>query len=66
MSRVEPPSPRAASVENLLYRMPGIAQVAAVAAPDAELGVRICVFVVPSPAGTSAWARSGMAWRRPG
>ena len=29
--------------------MPGIAQVAAVAAPDAELGERICVFVVPEP-----------------
>ena len=37
----------AEEVENLLYRMPGIAQVAAVAAPDAELGERICVFVVP-------------------
>jgi non-ribosomal peptide synthetase component E (peptide arylation enzyme) len=35
--------------ENLLYRMPGIAQVAVVAAPDAELGERICVFVVPEP-----------------
>ena len=40
----------AEEVENLLYRMPGIAQVAAVAAPDAELGERICVFVVPEPA----------------
>jgi len=39
----------AEEVENLLYRMPGIAQVAAVAAPDAELGERICVFVVPQP-----------------
>jgi len=39
----------AEEVENLLYRMPGIAQVAAVAAPDAELGERICVFVVPEP-----------------
>jgi 2,3-dihydroxybenzoate-AMP ligase len=39
----------AEEVENLLYRMPGIAQVAAVAAPDAELGERICVFVVPAP-----------------
>jgi 2,3-dihydroxybenzoate-AMP ligase len=39
----------AEEVENLLYRMPGIAQVAAVAAPDAELGERICVFVVPVP-----------------
>jgi len=39
----------AEEVENLVYRMPGIAQVAAVAAPDAELGERICVFVVPEP-----------------
>ena len=39
----------AEEVENLLYRMPGIAQVAAVAAPDAELGERICVFVVTQP-----------------
>src|SRR6185312_3267965 len=39
----------AEEVENLLYRMPGIAQVAAVAAPDAALGERICVFVVPEP-----------------
>jgi 2,3-dihydroxybenzoate-AMP ligase len=39
----------AEEVENLLYRMPGIAQVAAVAAPDADLGERICVFVVPQP-----------------
>src|SRR5256886_14794565 len=39
----------AEEVEKLLYRMPGIAQVAAVAAPDAELGERICVFVVPEP-----------------
>jgi len=39
----------AEEVENLVYRMPGIAQVAAVAAPDAELGERICLFVVPRP-----------------
>jgi 2,3-dihydroxybenzoate-AMP ligase len=39
----------AEEVENLVYGMPGIAQVAAVAAPDAELGERICVFVVPEP-----------------
>jgi 2,3-dihydroxybenzoate-AMP ligase len=37
----------AEEVENLLYRLPGIAQVAAVAVPDAELGERVCVFVVP-------------------
>jgi 2,3-dihydroxybenzoate-AMP ligase len=37
----------AEEVENLVYRLPGIAQVAAVAAPDPELGERVCVFVVP-------------------
>jgi salicylate---CoA ligase len=37
----------AEEVENLVYRLPGIAQVAAVAAADAELGERVCVFVVP-------------------
>ena len=53
----------AEEVENLLYRMPGIAQVAAVAAPDAELGERICVFVVPEPGQdiTLGAIRDGMA-----
>jgi len=53
----------AEEVENLLYRMPGIAQVAAVAAPDAELGERICVFVVPEPGRdiTLGAIRDGMA-----
>ena len=37
----------AEEVENLVYRLPGIAQVAAVAAPDPEIGERVCVFVVP-------------------
>jgi 2,3-dihydroxybenzoate-AMP ligase len=53
----------AEEVENLVYRMPGIAQVAAVAAPDAELGERVCVFVVTEPgaAVTLAALRDGMA-----
>ena len=53
----------AEEVENLVYRMPGIAQVAAVAAPDAELGERICVFVVPQPGQdiTLSTIRDGMA-----
>jgi salicylate---CoA ligase len=53
----------AEEVENLVYRMPGIAQVAAVAAPDAELGERICVFVVPRPGTdiTLEAIRDGMA-----
>ncbi|HEX5299542.1 MAG TPA: AMP-binding protein [Streptosporangiaceae bacterium] len=53
----------AEEVENLVYRMPGIAQVAAVAAPDAELGERVCVFVVPEPgaAVTLAAIRNALA-----
>lgn len=53
----------AEEVENLVYRVPGIAQVAAVAAPDAELGERICVFVVPRPGSaiTLDVIRDGMA-----
>ena len=53
----------AEEVENLIYRMPGIAQVAAVAAPDTELGERICVFVVPEPGRdiTLGAIRNGMA-----
>jgi salicylate---CoA ligase len=53
----------AEEVENLVYRLPGIAQVAAVAAPDAELGERICVFVVSGPGAdvTLETIRDGMA-----
>lgn len=39
----------AEEVENLLYRMPSVAQVAAVAMPDPRLGERVCVYVVPRP-----------------
>jgi len=41
----------AEEVENLIYRLPGIAQVAAVAMADAELGERLCLFVVPQAGG---------------
>jgi 2,3-dihydroxybenzoate-AMP ligase len=53
----------AEEVENLVYRMPGIAQVAAVAAADPDLGERVCVFVVPEPgaAVTLAAIRDAMA-----
>jgi 2,3-dihydroxybenzoate-AMP ligase len=37
----------AEEVENVLYHMEEIALVAAVAMPDAELGERVCVYVVP-------------------
>ena len=39
----------AEEVENLVYRLPEVAQVAAVAMPDPELGERVCVYVVPRP-----------------
>jgi salicylate---CoA ligase len=53
----------AEEVENLVYRLPGIAQVAAVAAPDPGLGERVCVFVVPGPGAdiTLAAIRDSMA-----
>jgi 2,3-dihydroxybenzoate-AMP ligase len=38
----------AEEVENLLYQLPGINQVAAVAMPDPQLGERVCVYVVPA------------------
>ncbi|MDT7609329.1 MAG: 2-hydroxy-7-methoxy-5-methyl-naphthoate---CoA ligase [Pseudonocardiales bacterium] len=37
----------AEEVENLVYQLPAVSQVAAVAMPDRELGERICVYVVP-------------------
>ncbi|MCX4461670.1 (2,3-dihydroxybenzoyl)adenylate synthase (plasmid) [Streptomyces sp. NBC_01340] len=39
----------AEEVENLIYRLPGIAQVAAVAKPDPDLGERVCAVVVVEP-----------------
>jgi 2,3-dihydroxybenzoate-AMP ligase len=39
----------AEEVENLVYRLPGVSQVAAVAMPDAVLGERVCLYVVPAP-----------------
>ena len=42
----------AEEVENLVYRLPGVSQVAAVAMPDPELGERVCLYVVPVPGAT--------------
>jgi 2,3-dihydroxybenzoate-AMP ligase len=42
----------AEEVENLVYQLPAVRQVAAVAMPDAELGERVCVYVVPRPGAT--------------
>lgn len=42
----------AEEVENLVYHLPSVAQVAAVAMPDPDLGERVCVYVVPHPGAT--------------
>ncbi|WP_233624383.1 (2,3-dihydroxybenzoyl)adenylate synthase [Actinoplanes sp. ATCC 53533] len=42
----------AEEVENLVYQLPDISQVAAVAMPDPKLGERVCVYVVPQPGRT--------------
>jgi non-ribosomal peptide synthetase component E (peptide arylation enzyme) len=42
----------AAEVEELLLRMPGVTEVAVVAAPDARLGEHACAFVRPMPGAT--------------
>jgi non-ribosomal peptide synthetase component E (peptide arylation enzyme) len=39
----------AEEVENLLYRLPGVARAAAVARPSPELGEHVCAVVVPEP-----------------
>ncbi|WP_224404056.1 (2,3-dihydroxybenzoyl)adenylate synthase [Pseudonocardia sp. ICBG1034] len=42
----------AEEVENLVYQLPAVSQVAAVAMPDRELGERVCLYVVPRPGAT--------------
>jgi len=39
----------AEEIESLVYGMPGVELVAAVAMPDPALGERLCVYVVPKP-----------------
>jgi 2,3-dihydroxybenzoate-AMP ligase len=39
----------AEEVENLVYTVPGVAQVSVVAAPDPQRGERVCIFVVVHP-----------------
>jgi 2,3-dihydroxybenzoate-AMP ligase len=46
----------AEEVENLVYRLPGVRQVAAVAMPDPELGERVCLYVVPADGAEPALA----------
>jgi 2,3-dihydroxybenzoate-AMP ligase len=42
----------AEEVENLVYQLDSVAQVAAVAMPDPQLGERVCLYVVPRPGAT--------------
>jgi 2,3-dihydroxybenzoate-AMP ligase len=42
----------AEEVENLVYQLPAVSQVAAVAMPDRRLGERVCLYVVPRPGET--------------
>ncbi|MBW0114437.1 (2,3-dihydroxybenzoyl)adenylate synthase [Pseudonocardia abyssalis] len=42
----------AEEVENLVYQLQSVAQVAAVAMPDPQLGERVCLYVVPRPGAT--------------
>ena len=42
----------AEEVENLVYQLPQVAQVAAVAMPDAQLGERVCLYAVLRPGAT--------------
>ena len=39
----------AEEVENLVYQLDSVAQVAAIAMPDPDLGERVCLYVVPAP-----------------
>jgi 2,3-dihydroxybenzoate-AMP ligase len=42
----------AEEVENLVYRLPQVAQVAVVAMPDPDLGERVCLYAVLKPGAT--------------
>ena len=42
-------APTIQEVENLIYRLPGVARVAAVAKADPDLGERVCAVVVVEP-----------------
>src|SRR5205823_3647560 len=44
----------AAEIEELLLRVPGVAEVAVVAAPDTRLGEHACAFVRALPGGSAA------------
>jgi 2,3-dihydroxybenzoate-AMP ligase len=39
----------AEEVENLVYQLPQVAHVAAVAMPDPEVGERVCIYAVLTP-----------------
>lgn len=50
----------AEEVENLVYQLPAVSQVAAVAMPDPDLGERVCVFVVARASVTLDEVRDSM------
>ncbi len=57
----------AEEVENLVYQLPAVAQVAAVAMPDPELGERVCALRrAPARARRSPSTRSGRRWTTAG
>jgi 2,3-dihydroxybenzoate-AMP ligase len=39
----------AEEIENLVYQLPAVSEVAAVAMPDPALGERVCLYLVPQP-----------------
>ena len=55
----------AAEVEELLAPMPGVAEVAVVAAPDERLGEHVCAFVRLRRAGAARTSEGGPTCRRP-
>ncbi|MET9565168.1 (2,3-dihydroxybenzoyl)adenylate synthase [Streptomyces tauricus] len=56
----------AEEVENLVYQLPEISQVAAVAMPDRELGERVCLYAVLRPGATLTLERIRSSMQRIG
>ncbi|HEY6495960.1 MAG TPA: AMP-binding protein [Trebonia sp.] len=56
----------AEEVENLVYRLPEVSQVAAVAMPDEALGERVCLYVVPKPGAAVTLERTRAAMEEAG
>lgn len=56
----------AEEIENLVYQLPAVRQVAAVAMPDEVLGERVCLYVVPKPGSTVTLAEIRASMERIG